>query len=90
MVATAKLIKSLEPNSIVVFIGPCIAKKDEMKDTEVDFVLTFEELSGMIDLDDIDNLISSPLDNASYYGRKFAISGGVSCAIQNQLSEEKN
>ncbi len=85
MVETAKIIKSVEPNCKVVFFGPCIAKKEEMADTVVDYVLTFEELSGMVDIDSIDDMAVSPLDNASYYGRKFAISGGVSGALKKQL-----
>jgi len=87
MIASAQLIKSFEPDCKVVFIGPCVAKKEEMKDSCVDYVLTFEELSGMIDLDNIDNLDPSPLDNASYFGRRFAATGGVSSAIFNELEK---
>ena len=87
MIASALLIKSVEPNSKVVFIGPCVAKKEEMKGSCVDYVLTFEELSGMIDLDKIDDFEPSPLDNASYFGRRFAATGGVAGAIQNELKD---
>jgi len=87
MVQTAKIVKTVEPQSKVVFIGPCIAKKEEMSNTVVDYVLTFEELSGMIDLDGVEEMEEAPLDNASYYGRKFAMSGGVSMALKNQLGK---
>jgi ferredoxin hydrogenase large subunit len=48
MVALARVLKEEYPNSKVVFIGPCIAKKDEtLKNKAVDAVLTFEELGFM-------------------------------------------
>lgn len=86
MIATARLIKQLDPSSKVVFIGPCIAKKHEkLRYEDVDFVLTFEELSAMIEAKDIDleNLEPSPLNNASSFGRRFAASGGVAKAVAN-------
>ena len=58
MVATARTIKKEHPNAKVVFIGPCAAKKLEaMRRTvrsDVDFVITFEELQAMFDAKDID------------------------------------
>ena len=51
MTLTARLIKKQNKNAKVVFIGPCAAKKLEaMRRTvksEVDFVLTFEEMTGI-------------------------------------------
>ncbi len=43
-------IKKRYPNAKTVFIGPCVAKKDEAEHYEgiVDAVLTFEELSGWL------------------------------------------
>ena len=49
MIAHAKLIKSENPSAKVVFIGPCISKKEEAGGTEVDAVLTFDELAMMLD-----------------------------------------
>lgn len=93
MVATARIIRSIDPQSKVVFIGPCIAKKGEeqlySQANEVDYVLTFEELTGMIDAKsyDITSLRSSPLNNASHLGRGFATTGGVGNAIEKILEE---
>lgn len=90
MTATARLIKAVDPNAIVVFVGPCIAKKTErFRAKDTDFVLTFEELAAMIDSQDIqlEALEPSPLNNASYYGRKFAAVGGVSNAVANYLAK---
>lgn len=49
MQAHAADIKKRHPGAKVVFIGPCVAKKDEADryDGYADAVLTFEELSGM-------------------------------------------
>ena len=52
MVATARTIKKQYPDAKVVFIGPCASKKLEASRTDVrsdvDFVITFEELAGML------------------------------------------
>ena len=86
MIATARLIHSIDPGSKIVFIGPCIAKKHEkLRYTEIEHVLTFEELDALLDASEIDleKIEPSPLNNASYYGRKFAASGGVANAVVN-------
>lgn len=50
MVAHAKILKEKYPDAKVVFIGPCIAKKREAKESEeVDAVLTFEEFNEMLE-----------------------------------------
>ena len=90
----AKYIKSNDPTCKVVFIGPCTAKKMEFqKDTVkdyVDCVITFEELQAVIDSLDIDicTLEESTLDNASYYGRIFARTGGLSEAVSKAIEEQ--
>jgi [FeFe] hydrogenase (group B1/B3) len=95
MVATARLVKSIDSKAKVVFIGPCIAKKEEAdsvnNNIDVDYVLTFEELTGMLYAKEIDfeTLPESPLENASFFARNFAGSGGVSKAIE-ALMKEKN
>lgn len=58
MICHAIMIKKLYPEAAVVFIGPCIAKKDEAQRPEfkniVDAVLTFEELAKIIEDKKID------------------------------------
>ena len=58
MVITARMVKKDHPNARICFIGPCAAKKLEANRksvrSDVDFVLTFEELQGMFDAKDID------------------------------------
>ena len=51
MVLTARMLKKDDPDACIAFIGPCAAKKLEASRrtirSDVDFVLTFEELMGM-------------------------------------------
>lgn len=94
MVATARTIKQEHPNAKVVFIGPCAAKKLEaMRKTvrsDVDFVITFEELDAMFEARGIDpKTIESQghLHDATGAGRGYAVAGGVSQAIENCIHE---
>jgi iron only hydrogenase large subunit-like protein len=94
MAALAKFIKSTDEGAKVVFIGPCTAKKAEAQldsvKPYVDAVMTFEELQALFDSKDIDitALDEDVLDNASYYGRIFARSGGLSDAVVQALKEQ--
>ena len=94
MGAIAKYIKETTPNAKVVFIGPCTAKKAEVQlDTVkpyVDAAMTFEELQALFDSRDIDitTLSESELNNASYFGRIFARSGGLADAVAEGLKEQ--
>ena len=94
MAALAKYIKSTDPTAKVVFVGPCTAKKAERQldgvKEYVDAVLTFEELQALFDSKDmeISELPEDVLDNASYFGRIFARSGGLSEAVAQALKEQ--
>ncbi len=96
MATIGKWIKDHNEHAKVIFIGPCVAKKKEIYRDEVkgliDYTLTFEELQSLIDSLDIDahSLEESPLDNASYYGRIFARSGGLSDAVKEALTEQNS
>ena len=89
----AKYIKKTDPNSKIVFIGPCTAKKMEFQKEEVrpyiDCVITFEELQALFDSRDLEimNMEEGVLDNASYYGRIFARCGGLADAVAEGLKE---
>ncbi|MDR1220544.1 MAG: 4Fe-4S dicluster domain-containing protein [Treponema sp.] len=93
MAAIAKYIKRSDPDSKVIFIGPCTAKKLEFQKKSVrpyiDSVITFEELQALFDSKDLDvaSLEESRLDNASYFGRIFARSGGVTDAVREAIKE---
>ena len=94
MATLAKYIKDKTPDAKVVFIGPCTAKKSEAQLEEVkpyiDAVMTFEELQALFDSKNVDitTLGEDVLDNASYFGRIFARSGGLSDAVAQGLKEQ--
>ena len=87
MVMAARLIKHSDPTAKVVFIGPCAAKKFEytLEKTHgmIDSVMSFEELQAFVDARGIDTTQceDSTLDNASFYGRIFAKSGGIAQGV---------
>ena len=90
MVLTGRLIKAEHPGCKVAFIGPCAAKKLEASRksirSDVDFVLTFEEVMGMFEAKEVDfsKLESMPVPSeASADGRGFSVSGGVASAVVN-------
>lgn len=94
MVATARSIKKKDPEAHVVFIGPCAAKKLEASRrhvrSDVDFVITFEELWGMFDAKGI---VPSEMEgdtsfhDATAAGRGYAVAGGVANAIEECVKE---
>lgn len=86
-----KVLKQMDPGCKTVFIGPCIAKKNELRlvSDYVDSVITFEELQALFNAKDLDiaSLEGTMLDNASYFGRIFARVGGLSEAVAQALRE---
>ena len=94
MVLTARLIKKEHKDAAIVFVGPCSAKKLEASRksvrSDVDFVLTFEELMGMFVAKKVDfnTLEAKPLENiTSADGRGFAVAGGVAKAVVEACKE---
>ena len=95
MIAISRLIKNMDEKAHVVFIGPCTAKKMEIMQDDLrgscDYVLTFEELQAMLDAVGIkiEECEDMPLNNASFYGRIFARSGGVAESIKHVMEQNK-
>ena len=94
MVATARTIKQRHPEAKIVFVGPCAAKKLEASRrsvrSDVDFVITFEELDAIftakgIDMENYD--AEEPIHDATGTGRGYAVAGGVANAIENCINE---
>ena len=92
MVLTARLLKKEKPEARICFVGPCAAKKLEASRrsvrSDVDFVLTFEELRGMFEAKGID--FSQIEDSAAHYeasapGVGFAAGGGVAKAVEEVI-----
>jgi iron only hydrogenase large subunit-like protein len=94
MIAAGRVLKKLNPDCKVVFIGPCIAKKSEAKEKDllgdIDYVLTFEELKAIFEALEINlsDMKEDPsIDYASKGGRIYARTGGVSTAIADVIKE---
>ncbi|MEG1593202.1 MAG: 4Fe-4S dicluster domain-containing protein [Oscillibacter sp.] len=95
MVITARMVKRQRPDARICFIGPCAAKKLEANRktirSDVDFVLTFEELQGMFDAKDVnfetlEDESADGLEKGSAAGRGFAVGGGVAAAVVEAIS----
>lgn len=78
----------------MVFIGPCISKKLEGLQPAVhdmvDFVITFEELMGMLVAKEIEPSsieTEENFDDASKTGRGYAVAGGVAKAVVARAKE---
>ncbi len=71
-------IKKRIPNAKTVFIGPCVAKKDEAEHYEgiVDAVLTFEELTNWLNAENIE-LKKDIVKNNESRARFFPTTGGI-------------
>ncbi len=88
MIATGRVLKELNEDAVVVFLGPCIAKKNEAKDKElqgaVDFVLTFREMDEVFKALDIDleNMVDDHKEQSSLGGRIYGRTGGVSKSVE--------
>lgn len=93
--ALGKFIKERDKDAKVIFIGPCTAKKAEVKKKTVrpyiDCAITFEELQSLFDSRDIDitTLEEEKLDGASGFGRGFARSGGLTEAVAQGIKEHQ-
>ena len=94
MVLAARLVKKDHPDARVVFIGPCSAKKLEASRrtirSDVDFVLTFEEMQGVFDAKGVDpsKMPGDPEDDftdGTGAGRGFAVTGGVASAVKDAI-----
>jgi [FeFe] hydrogenase (group B1/B3) len=88
---TAELVASRFPDSIKIFVSPCIAKRQEVvRNNLVDMVLTCEELGAIIAAKGIDVAeceTDSEFDSATKGGRGFPFTGGVTDAVKKYLKE---
>ena len=94
MVLTARLQKKEHKGCKIAFIGPCASKKLEASRrtirSDVDFVLTFEELMGMFEAKEVDFSLlegEKPLEEGTGAGRGFAVGGGVAGAVADVIRE---
>lgn len=91
MTAIARYLKAMDENAVIVFIGPCIAKKQEIKEVKntADYVITFEELESMFSALDIKlEKVDESEQDGSTYGKNFAKSGGVAASVKEAYNEQ--
>lgn len=92
MIASGRILKSLYKDAKVVFIGPCIAKKAEIKEPDlagaIDYVLNFRELKEIFEALQInlEDLEPDDIDHASLGGRLYARTGGVSFSVKTAVN----
>lgn len=91
MVATSRWLKKIFPYAVIVFIGPCIAKKGEAREHKdvIDYVLTFEELQCMLEGKDVRFADMSPTEyerDASKLGLSFPLNAGVTAAVKDTVA----
>jgi iron only hydrogenase large subunit-like protein len=86
----AEMARADHPEAVLVFIGPCAAKRTEATLAGIpDHVLTSEELGAMLIATDTDVdacVPADPVRTGSRTGFRFAVSGGVAAAIVNRLT----
>lgn len=83
-----KDIKARYPDAKCVFIGPCVAKKDEAEHYEgiVDAVLTFDELTAWLNAEGVE-LKAEIKENNESRARIFPTTGGVLKTMQERDPE---
>jgi iron only hydrogenase large subunit-like protein len=91
MQAHSKLLKERFPTAIIVFVSPCIAKKIERyeKESYVDYIISFEELSEMLKDNNIEILKSNSVGQKTrYLSRKFPVDGGIISSMKPDINHE--
>lgn len=98
MCGVSRWLKQQDPETITVFIGPCIAKKSESLDLNItgnaDYVLTYGEIRAMMKAKGVE---LEPEENSyqesSVFGKRFGNGGGVTSAVVQcfkEMGEEIN
>ena len=92
MCGVSRMLKEQDPETITVFIGPCIAKKSETLDLNIqgnaDYAMTFGEIRAMmrakgVELEPEENTYQ----DSSVFGKRFGNSGGVTAAVLECMKE---
>lgn len=85
---SGRMVKGEDPECISVFIGPCVAKRQEaLNDPNTDYVMTFDELAAMFEAMeiDLDQLEEVELDyEPDPFARGYANGCGVTAAILHE------
>lgn len=91
MMYTAQVARKADPECITVFVGPCLAKRNEAFDSElVDYVLTVEEVNALFEAKGINVTQAEavlPKYTPTVSGRNFAKTAGVAESVKLRLHD---
>lgn len=92
MCAVSRMIKAKDPDAITVFIGPCIGKKSEVVDQQIegnaDYVLTYSEIRAIMRAKNVKlEPDTTSYQESSIFGKRFGNSGGVTAAVVQSMKE---
>jgi len=91
---TAEIVKKEYPDSVTVFISPCVAKRAEgFENPNINFVMNYEELGALfiakkIQINELEE--SKYSVEASKQGRNFGYAGGVAESVKKSLKDENS
>ncbi|MCI8515194.1 MAG: 4Fe-4S binding protein [Lachnospiraceae bacterium] len=95
MQAVSRLLKQQDPAAVTVFVGPCVAKKNEVlfshsiEGGNADYALTFDELQAMFEAKGVVlKAKANDFQQGSVYGKRFGNAGGVTKAVLRAFEEQ--
>lgn len=92
MCAISRMVKADYPDAVTVFIGPCIAKKSEALEHNIegnaDYAVTYGEIRAIMRAKNVDlEPEENSYQDSSVFGKRFANSGGVTAAVVQSMKE---
>lgn len=92
MCEISRYLKARHPGCVVVFIGPCVAKKSEIIDQQIegnaDYAMIYSEIEAVMRAKGVKlEPVEDEYQESSVYGKKYATSGGVSGSCLEYLKE---
>lgn len=92
MCGVSRMLKAQDPEVITVFIGPCMAKKSETLDLNIqgnaDYAMTFGEIRAMMRAKGVElEPEANTYQEGSVFGKRFGNSGGVTAAVVECFKE---
>lgn len=86
---TAEIARKKHPDAVLVFVGPCLAKRREAyTDPNADLMLNFEEIASMLvaGMIEVNHAKAEKLDETiNSTSRRYAVTMGVMGAVQEKL-----
>lgn len=92
MCAISRMVKAKDPDAVTVFIGPCVAKKSEVKDQKIegnaDYVLNYNEILAVLRAKEVElEPAENTYQDSSIFGKYYGNSGGVTNSVLEYMKE---